>query len=102
DGAGVLVRRDAARHEEHLVEIAAIARDLRHDEVAYVHGVKGPAEHADPLHDRICPSPMTTYFVEVSSGRPIGPRACNFWVLIPISAPKPNWLPSVKYVEALA
>ena len=32
---------------------------------------------------------------------PIGPRACVFWVEIPISAPKPNSPPSVKRVEAL-
>ena len=31
----------------------------------------------------------------------MGPRACSFWVLIPISAPKPNCSPSVKRVEAL-
>ena len=41
------------------------------------------------------------YFVLVSSGRPIGPRACSFWVLMPISAPNPNSAPSVKRVEAL-
>ena len=41
------------------------------------------------------------YFVEVSSGSPMGPRACSFWVEMPISAPKPNWPPSVKRVEAL-
>jgi hypothetical protein len=27
---------------------------------------------------RIWPDPVTTYFVEVISGRPIGPRACSF------------------------
>jgi UDP-glucuronate decarboxylase len=31
---------------------------------------------------------------------PIGPRACSFCVLMPISAPKPNSLPSVKRVDA--
>ena len=45
--------------------------------------------------------PVTTYLVEVISGRPIGPRACSFWVEIPISAPKPNSPPSVNRVEAL-
>ena len=44
---------------------------------------------------------MTTYFVEVISGSPIGPRACSFWVEMPISAPIPNCSPSVKRVEAL-
>ena len=37
----------------------------------------------------------------VSSGSPIGPRACSFWVEMPISAPKPNSPPSVKRVDAL-
>lgn len=27
---------------------------------------------------RTCPSPVTTYLVEVISGSPIGPRACSF------------------------
>ena len=44
---------------------------------------------------------MTTYVVLVSSGSPIGPRACSFCVEMPISAPKPNSPPSVKRVEAL-
>ena len=44
---------------------------------------------------------MTTYFEEVISGSPIGPRACSFWVEMPISAPKPNSPPSVKRVLAL-
>ena len=38
------------------------------------------------------PSPSTTYFTEVSSRRPIGPRACSFWVEMPISAPRPSSL----------
>ena len=29
----------------------------------------------------------------------MGPRACSFCVLMPISAPMPNWPPSVKAVE---
>ncbi len=29
--------------------------------------------------------------IVVSSFRPKGPRACIFWVLIPSSAPSPNW-----------
>ena len=37
----------------------------------------------------------------VISGSPIGPRACSFWVEMPISAPKPNSPPSVKRVLAL-
>ena len=50
---------------------------------------------------RIWPLPSTTYLAVVSSRRPIGPRACSFWVLMPISAPKPNSSPSMKRVEAL-
>lgn len=33
------------------------------------------------------------------SSSPIGPRACSFCVLIPISAPNPNCAPSVKAFE---
>ncbi len=70
------------------------------------HGGGEGAEHAlslpsAPDSQRTCPSPVTTYFVEVISGRPIGPRACSFWVLMPISAPKPNSPPSVNRVDAL-
>ena len=50
---------------------------------------------------RVCPSPITMYFVLVSSGSPIGPLACSFCVEMPISAPKPNSPPSVNRVEAL-
>ena len=49
----------------------------------------------------VCPFPSMTHLYEVISSNPMGPRACNFWVLIPISAPKPNWAPSVKAVETL-
>src|SRR5665811_1059245 len=52
-------------------------------------------------HGRICPDPVTTYFVLVISGSAIGPRACSFWVEIPISAPNPNSPPSVKRLLAL-
>ena len=41
------------------------------------------------------------YFVVVISLSPIGPLAWSFWVLMPISAPKPNCPPSVNRVEAL-
>ncbi len=44
--------------------------------------------------------PSTTYLAVVSSRRPIGPRACSFWVEMPISAPKPNSSPSTKRVDA--
>ena len=52
-------------------------------------------------YSRTWPSPWTTYLNVVSSRRPIGPRACSFWVELPISAPIPNSKPSVKRVEAL-
>lgn len=48
----------------------------------------------------MCPLPSMKNFVVVSCWALIGPLACSFWVLIPISAPRPNWLPSVKRVEA--
>ena len=51
-------------------------------------------------YGRICPSPKITYFVVVSASNPIGPLACNFCVLIPISAPNPNSNPSVNLVDA--
>ena len=38
--------------------------------------------------------------MEVISGRPIGPRACSFWLEIPISAPNPNSPPSTNREEA--
>ena len=50
---------------------------------------------------RVWPSPVTTYLVEVISGSPIGPRACSFWVEMPISAPKPNSPPSVNRVRGV-
>jgi len=49
---------------------------------------------------RVCPLPSITCFVVVKCCMLIGPRACSFCVLIPISVPKPNWLPSVKRVLA--
>src|SRR5262249_42082509 len=58
-------------------------------------------DHRGFVAYRMWPSPVTTYFVEVSSGRPMGPRACSFCVEMPISAPKPNSPPSVNRVEAL-
>ncbi len=54
-----------------------------------------------PCYALIWPLPRMIYFVEVSAGSPIGPRACSFCVLMPISAPKPNSKPSVNLVEAL-
>ena len=54
-----------------------------------------------PGHDRTCPVPWTTYFDQVSSRSPIGPRACSFWVEMPISAPSPSSPPSTNRVEAL-
>src|SRR6478609_2267378 len=56
---------------------------------------------APPLRHLTWPSPTTTYLLDVISGSPMGPRACSFWVEIPISAPKPNSPPSVNRVEAL-
>ena len=44
---------------------------------------------------------VQTHLYVVISFSPIGPRACNFCVLIATSAPSPIWLPSVNRVEAL-
>ena len=52
------------------------------------------------VYGLMCPLPSMKNFVVVSCWALIGPLACSFWVLIPISAPRPNWLPSVKRVEA--
>ena len=48
-----------------------------------------------------CPFPYIINFVVVKASKPIGPLACSFCVLIPISAPNPNSKPSVNLVEAL-
>src|SRR5580704_17573239 len=58
------------------------------------------AKRRQTLSYRTCPVPTISYFDEVSSASAKGPRQCNFWVLMPISAPKPNSVPSVKRVEA--
>ena len=44
--------------------------------------------------DRIAPSLITLYLKVVNCSTPTGPRACNFPVEMPISAPIPNSLPS--------
>src|SRR5580704_4551058 len=56
--------------------------------------------HVQVIYFLTWPFPITSYFVEVSSARAKGPRQCNFCVLTPISAPKPNSPPSEKRVEA--
>jgi hypothetical protein len=52
-------------------------------------------------HFRMCPSPNTMYFTEVSPSRPTGPRAWNLSVEMPISAPRPYSKPAAKRVDAL-
>src|SRR5208337_3609291 len=52
-------------------------------------------------HSRTCPSPRTIHLVLVSSRRPQGPRAWYLSVLMPISAPRPSWPPSLNRVLAL-
>ena len=83
------------------------ARLLRAHQVADVRRVERPAEDPDPRHvaarppvQRTWPSPVTTYLNVQSSRSPIGPRACSFWVELPISAPIPNSPPSVNRVDA--
>lgn len=48
-----------------------------------------------------CPSPRTTNLLVVNSRNPMGPNACIFVVLIPISAPSPNCPLSLKRVDVL-
>ena len=60
----------------------------------------GRREREGEIYARIWPEPRTTYFVVVTSARPIGPRACRRDVEFAISAPKPNSPPSVKRVDA--
>ena len=50
---------------------------------------------------RICPLPITVHLYEVSSRRPIGPRAWNLFVLMATSAPRPSSPPSLKRVGAV-
>ena len=68
-----------------------------------VRRVEGAAEHAERAERSPADLAVAaeTYLVDVSSRRPIGPRACSFWVELPISAPIPNSKPSVNRVDAL-
>jgi hypothetical protein len=63
-------------------------------------GWRQTSAHPALLQLLTCPFPITSYLVEVSSASANGPRQCSFWVLMPISAPKPNSPPSEKRVEA--
>ena len=97
------MRRPPDRHPHDDVEVELGVRLLRADEVSDVRRVEGAAEEADPqaaVYSLTCPSPWATHLNEQSSRVPIGPRACSFWVELPISAPMPNSAPSVKRVEA--
>jgi len=98
---GLLVRRRVDRHEQDPLEIQRHQRLLRADQMTEMRRIERPAEQPDPHPGRTWPSPSTRYLVVHSSRRPIGPRACSFWVELPISAPMPNWPPSVKRVDAL-
>ncbi len=51
--------------------------------------VEGPI-HGLP-YSRSWPDPSTIHLKQVSSSRPMGPRAWMRVVLMPISAPNPNW-----------
>src|SRR5579863_9147892 len=95
-----LVGRNAGRNEHHAIESQLLPGFAGANHVGEVRRVEGPAEDADGRQLRTCPSPSTRYLAAHSSRRPIGPRACSFWVELPISAPMPNSPPSVKRVEA--
>lgn len=74
---------------------------------ALCNGVTAPNTFRKQIHSFFCflranlSISKITYFVVVSASNPIGPLACNFCVLIPISAPNPNSNPSVNLVDAL-
>src|SRR5579863_9774980 len=95
-----LVGRNAGRNEHHAIEPQLGPGFACANHVGEVRRVEGPAEDADGRQLRTCPSPSTRYLAAHSSRSPIGPRACSFWVELPISAPIPNSPPSVNRVEA--
>ncbi len=110
--ADVLVRRSPGDDELDPVELELLPRPAGTLEVSDVRRVEGAAEDPDPTHSagssptgtgqgRTWPSPSMRYLEVHSSRIPIGPRACSFWVELPISAPIPNSPPSVNRVEAL-
>ncbi len=102
--------------QHHAVESELKVRLLGADQVTKMWRIEGAAEDPDShdaptcsprsrcsarTQERTWPAPSTRYLNVHSSRRPIGPRACSFWVELPISAPIPNSPPSVKRVEAL-
>ena len=61
-----------------------------------------PTEARKPIgtYSLHSPSPSSTHLYVVSASRAKGPLAWSFWVLMPISAPRPKIAPSVNLVEA--
>ena len=103
-GLDLLVRRHARRHEQHPVEPELRrSASCAQTRCAMCGGLKVPPSRPTRAtrYSRTWPVPSTRYLNVHSSRRPIGPRACSFWVELPISAPIPNSPPSVKRVEAL-
>src|SRR5207245_3362177 len=94
-----LVGRVAGRDEEDGVEAEAAARGLGDEQMAPMDGIERAAVQPE-LHSRSWPVPRTMNLALVSSSRPIAPRAWMRVVLMPISAPRPNWWPSWRRVEA--
>ena len=85
-----------------------------HQVVVVVSAMAGETDKLLRLAQQVTPNPDERELdVLVSTGEQVsiallaislkamGPRAWNFWVLIPISAPMPNWPPSVNRVLAL-
>ncbi len=124
---GGFVRRGRGGDEPDGIKSALLTSRLGQQQVAHMNRVERPAQNAEPhqwlsgevtkwqspslshvatwplcySHCRTWPSPKTMYLYVVSSSKPMGPRACSLSVLIPISAPSPNWNPSVNRVDAL-
>ena len=95
-----------SRNEQNLIAERAINDLLRDGKVSYMDGVKRATKKAK-IHllagvvvmlsssriirySRTWPLPRTMNFWQVSSSKPMGPRAWMRVVLMPISAPNPN------------
>lgn len=118
-----LVGRNRRRHKKQGVKPQDLDRLFGQPQMSQMDGIKSPPitptrrDLTSPIpsfpyprlhhslfnnpYSRNWPSPMAINLVVVNSSTPMGPKACNREVEMPISAPSPNWKPSLKRVEAL-